>query len=113
MTDYNIPPPAMPSEAEQKDQCLKHFESYLCQKYQFKGSYELSKALSMVRDYETECKAFNPFTSEFDKFDDRFTEANEDKLSKQLEQRYFAKQADSFTKAKQFLHECSSLMLLK
>ena len=56
----------------------------MCEKYGFKGKYEINRAVNLIKDFEEEKKIFNPFANEFDTFDDRFTDNNEDKLTKLL-----------------------------
>ena len=70
----------MPSEKDQSRACVEHFEQYLIQKYKFSSQYELKRAVRLIRDFEEEEKAFNPFHNEFDNFDDRYNEKNEEKI---------------------------------
>lgn len=90
LSDYNILPPKVPTESEQQLSCLKYFEQYLCTKYDFKGVYELTRAVNLIRDFEEEKKTYNPFLNGFEHFDDRFTDNNEDKIAKLLEKSLFS-----------------------
>ena len=54
LADFNISHSLPPSESEQKQMCLDHFERYLCSKYGFDGVYALKRAIDVITDFEEE-----------------------------------------------------------
>ena len=79
----------MPTEQEQKEECLDFFQKYLCDKYQLKGHFALKKAIGIIEAFEEEQKAFNPNADEFAFLDDRYNENLGQGLIKALAQHMF------------------------
>ena len=115
LADYSIAPPSMPSEQEQKEECLDYFQKHLCEKYQLRGQFALKKAVEIIEDFEEKQKSSNPDADEFAFLDDRFNENLNEGLLNALAEHLFGTSDDegNVEKAEQFLQESSSYMLIK